>query len=240
MLQFFYYIFIFDTLQASQTKSNHISVMASRWPQDEKAFLKWFWVRNNGNNLVKKLNNVPGQEDCIRREKYSPHIYGVVINQPVFPVQEKGKEWKLCKIGFTHCDTTQGRQGTKNRMEQVEREVKNNDDLKREAKTFFVLRIGAVDTTPYRETEGRIRGKVGKRVCTKKAKALKLPNPTEWVLTTQKHIGQIVKMKDEKARKVKTNMEGDVIDFFKDMDESNTPTPPKQFEVEWLKCECCK
>ena len=115
-------------------------------------------------------------------------------------------------------------------MEQVENEVKKNFH---DASTIFVLRIGAVDTTPYRFTENRIREKVGKRLCKRKAMELNLPNPTEWVLTTQKHIYEIVKKKNEKANAVKEGMAGDVIDFFKEI-QGPPPPPAKLKEDGWF------
>lgn len=203
--------------------TTYFSVMASKstWPKTEKDFVKWFWDGTNGNNLIKKLNNASPSGDRIRREKNAPHIYGVVLNQGTFPFQFQRKQWKLCKIGFTQCTTTQGEN---NRMEQVEREVKKT----RDASILFVLRISAVDTSRYQETEKRIRDKVGKRLCIKKANELKLPNPTEWVLTTQKHIdlikGQINLIKEKK--------EGDVIDFFKHIPDP--PPPPEKHRGEWF------
>lgn len=130
--------------------TTYFSLMASKryWPENEEAFVNWFWVGTNGNNLIKKLNNTSPSGDRIRREKYPPHIYGVVLNQGTFPFQdEQGEQWKLCKIGFTQCTTTEGEN---NRMEQVEREVKKTSQ---DASTLFVLRISAVDTSRYQETE---------------------------------------------------------------------------------------
>ena len=63
--------------------------------------------------------------------------------------------------------------------------------------TLFALRIGSVDTTPFHETENRIRRKVGTPIKTAKAKELNLPVPTEWVLTTQEHIDKIKKAIEE-------------------------------------------
>ena len=72
--------------------------MASEWPKDEKTFLRWFWQGTNGNNLVKKLNNVPRLRDYIRRETYPPHIYGVVLNHGTFPFKEEGSSGNYAKL----------------------------------------------------------------------------------------------------------------------------------------------
>ena len=96
--------------------------------------------------------------------------------------------------------------------------------------TLFALRIGSVDTTPFHETENRIRRKVGTPIKTAKAKELNLPVPTEWVLTTQEHIDKIKaaikEMKDAKLKKGKVDITAvpDLIDVF--LSKCSLPTPP--------------
>lgn len=96
------------------------------------------------------------------------------------------------------------------------------------------LYYGSLRLTPrgIKRQKKRIREKVGKRLCKEKADKLKLPNPTEWVLTTQKHIDLIKEKKDEKTKAVKEKKEGDVIDFFKDI--KVTPSPPAKYKGEWF------
>ena len=169
-------------------------------PGNSADFPKWFWTGSNGNNLIRVLNFYALEEkigdDRIRREKEYPCVYALVLNN--FP---KAKDWKLVKVGFTHKST---KKDSNNRMEQLTREIESN--LKQEATaskppvmvaTLFALRIGSVDTTPFHETENRIRRKVGTPIKTAKAKELNLPVPTEWVLTTQEHIDKIKKAIEE-------------------------------------------
>ncbi|XP_031549549.1 uncharacterized protein LOC116287082 [Actinia tenebrosa] len=197
----------------------------------EDEFLKWFWEGSYGNNLVRKLNNYAQEQnldDRIRREKESPAVYAVVVNAGDFPFKENGKQWKLCKVGFTHRSIKKGG----SRMEKVCKQIKDqcSEGLGQHttASTLFALRIGAVDTTSFSATEKRIREKVGKPVRKEKAKELCLPFPTEWVLTTQEHIDTIKEKKEEKMSDVDEG--GDVIDFFKGI--KNTPELPEEYE-EW-------
>ena len=106
-------------------------------------FCKWFWNGSNGNNLIKKLNGSSQNtsNDSIRREKFRPTVYCIVLNDGQFPGKsvemtetERTKEvqWKLCNVGFTHVDTTTG---TNNRMEVVKNEVcrKYKDNKRKKA-----------------------------------------------------------------------------------------------------------
>lgn len=98
------------------------------------------------------------------------------------------------------------------------------------ASVLFALRIGSVDTSSYHKTEARIRGKVGTPIKKEKAKERNLPVPTEWVLTTQRHID---KMKGKlKARKVKGFTSGEAIEIFKDI---TPPTIPRDTLPGWVK-----
>lgn len=204
---------------------------------EETAFLEWFWKKSHGNDLVTKLNAYAQgkqKEDRIRREKESPVVYCVVLNDADFPFKdEKGKQWKLCKVGFTHRPIKRG-QG--NRMEVVENKIvtkyNNHNEKEAEASTLFALRIGAVDITPFHDTEKRIREKIGKPVRKEKAKELGLPLSTEWVLTTQEYIDNITAMKDKKMKDVNESGKGDVIDIFKGM--KDPPVPPTKHQGSWF------
>ena len=112
--------------------------------------------------------------------------------------------------------------------------------------TLFALRIGSVDTTPFHETEDRIRQKVGTPIKTAKAKELNLPVPTEWVLTTQKHIVKIkaaikeMKHEEPKEGKVDITAEPDLIDvFLSEYSLPPPPLPPTEFQ-DWIKKEAGK
>lgn len=198
------------------------------WPKTREEFVReWFWRGTNGNDLIKELNTSrPSRgNDYIRREKARPTVYGIVLNKGLG--DEVDHEWKLCKVGFTHVNTDPG-EG--NRMEQVIADIKRKYDSKgkgRKAKpdVLFVLAIGAVDTTPFSDTEKRIRNAVGWPLDKKVAKELGLPCSTEWVLTTQKFIDVI----KDKIKKLKGN--ADPIDLFKDCKFN----PPKQ--PSWVKLD---
>ena len=118
--------------------------------------------------------------------------------------------------------------------------------------TLFALRIGSVDTTPFHETEKRIRQKIGTPITKEKAKELKLPVPTEWVLTTQKHINEIkaaiekikkfTEEEDKKLKKGEVDITAvpDLIDVF--LSKCSLPTPPlppTEFQ-DWIQKEAGK
>ncbi|XP_078350235.1 uncharacterized protein LOC144635040 isoform X2 [Oculina patagonica] len=200
-------------------------------------FCDWFWVGSNGNDLIKKLNASKKRVDFIRREKYRPVVYCIVLNDGQFPGKTKDEtktevQWKLCKVGFTQVDTATG---TNNRMEDVRKKICSKYESKREGQkaspsVLFVLSIGAVDTTPYLQTEKRIREAVGWPIGKKLAKENGLPCSTEWVLTTQAFIEKIKESIDQK----KKEGTADPIDLFKTLKyrdpKAQNPKPPS----EWL------
>lgn len=170
------------------------------------ALIRWFWERSNGNDFIKQLNAYARRKnwpDRIRRERYSPHVYGIVLN--AFP--NVASKWKLVKVGLTQRSI---QKGSNNRMEQLERQLKLRGF---NPSTLFVLPIGSVDTSLSIDVEGRIRKKVGKVLKKRKAIDFKLPITTEWVVTTQKHIDEILKKMEDKKRECSE----DVIDAFKDI-----------------------
>ena len=203
--------------------------MDDYWPETKDEFLEWFWVGQNGNNLIKELNQTRNTgRNTIRREKFRPHIYGIVLNDDDFPFKGQ-RQWKLCKVGFTHKDTTRGKS---NRMKQLQGKIESKYGEKNKRKpiasVLFVLAIGAVDTTEYKETEERIRKKVGRPVRKEVAKKYGLECSTEWVLTTQSHITRIKRMIDSFTKV------GDKIDIFKDLREGDVPMPRRRYQKEWL------
>lgn len=187
------------------------------------AFLEWFWKGTNGNDLIRELNSYAQKKDLddrIRREKDCPHVYAIVLNNFT---KARDEEWKLVKVGFTHKSI---KRNSNNRMEQLQKiiESKLNKDSNRaataskpevKASVLFAVRIGSVDTTPFHDTEARIRGKVGIPIKTAKAKEHNLYAPTEWVLTTQSQIKEILKKLDDK--KAESGSAEDLIDVFKDI-----------------------
>ena len=226
-------------------------------PDKSADFPKWFWTGSNGNNLIRVLNFYALEEktgdDRIRREKEYPCVYALALNNFL---EEKDRDWKLVKVGFTHKST---KKDSNNRMEQLTREIESN--LKQEATaskspvmvaTLFALRIGSVDTTPFQETEKRIRRKVGTPIKTAKAKELNLPVPTEWVLTTQSHINKMKKAinevktstteENEKLKKGEVDIIAvpDLIDVFLSKQSLTTPPlPPTEFQ-DWIQKEAGK
>lgn len=200
-------------------------------------FLKWFWEGTNGNELIRELNSYAQKnelDDRIRREKYCPNVYAIVLNN--FPIAGD-KKWKLVKVGFTHKSI---KRNSNNRMEQLQKiiESKLNKDSNRaatasnsevKASVLFAVRIGSVDTTPFRDTEDRIRGKVGTPIKTAKAEEQNLHAPTEWVLTTQSHIDEILERLDTK--KAESGSAEDLIDVFKVLKPPQVP--PNKFS-DWV------
>ena len=210
-------------------------------PKKSANFPEWFWTKSNGNNLIRVLNFYALEkkigDDRIRREKEYPCVYALALNN--FPMPE-GRDWKLVKVGFTHKST---KKDSNNRMEQLTREIESNLNQGATASnppvtvaTLFALRIGSVDTTPFHETEKRIRRKVGTPITKERAKELNLPVPTEWVLTTQSHIEKMkdaineVKKstteEDEKLKKGEVDITAvpDLIDVF--LSKRSLPAPP--------------
>ena len=187
------------------------------WPKTKEEFMEWFWNGSNGNLLIKDLNaSTYRSTDFIRRESLAirPVVYCIVLNDGKFPYKEGHTQWKLCKVGFTHGNT---KERTGNRMEQVKADIKRKYHKKtaRDADTavIFKLAIGAIDTTPYFDTEERIRKAMGCPLKKELAKKLGLPYSTEWVLTTQDFIDEVQK------RKLNAKLKGgnDAIDLFKDL-----------------------
>lgn len=183
--------------------------MAAR-NEDWDDFLRWFWNQSNGNYLIKRLNEyarLNNWSDRIRREKYIPHIYGIVLNGFRNPEESDAPHWKLVKVGLTHKSI---QRGSNNRMEQLERKLRRKGF---NPSTLFVLPIGSLDTNLFHHTEGRIRKKVGRPLKKQKAIEFELPVPKEWAVTTQEHIDEINRKVDAKKRECSV----DVIDVFKDI-----------------------
>jgi len=200
---------------------------------EDEDFLRWFWDGGNGNELIEKLNTYAQNEnksDRIRREKERPTIYVIVLNYGEEPFKHDDVQWKLCKVGFTHCSI---QKGSGNRMEQVKKQIilkygsdKSEQDKKKiKPSVLCVLPIAAVDTTPFNETEKRVRDKIGTPIHKDKAKEQKLPVPTEWVLTTQEHIDDV----KAKIKEIKETA-GELIASLQNL---NPPEVPDEYKNEW-------
>lgn len=52
----------------------------------DEQFLEWFWSESNGNKLIQFLNKHTQKEhnDELRRERYLPFLYGLVLNDIVY------------------------------------------------------------------------------------------------------------------------------------------------------------
>ena len=173
-----------------------------------KAFLKWFWQGQNGNNLINFLNKHkhPMHKDKLRREKWSPFAYGLVLNGDIYNGPSPGntnfnKKFKLVKIGFTQCSTASDEN---NRMEQIIKKIKKKFKEVNDVAVIFVLMKNAIDTSSHHEFEERLRLNFGIPVEKNYAKSLELPVPTEWVLTTQEYIEKLKKYIKEQLEEKKS------------------------------------
>lgn len=193
-------------------------------------FMTKFWSYKNGNDLIRSLNKyarkkkMMGYGDSVRREKYSPAIYGIVLNRRKF--LKLREDYRLVKVGFTH---TYIAHGTGNRMEILIKEIKRKCETRAKPEILFVSPIGCVDTKPFYDTEKKIREKVGTPVKKKKITKIDLPVPTEWVLTTKKHIDKItkeiekIKRENEKKESKKGYYPKDLIEAFKEIKDRDIP-----------------
>lgn len=165
---------------------------------DEKErFCSWFWSGTNGNKLIDALNvnNSESKGSQIRRvHEGLPHIYCVVLNDDNNPGKNGNVQWRYCKVGITHADTTTD---TNNRMETVRKETETNTGKK--AAILFVLPVKASDSRRDNAIEKSVREHVGLPVNKKLAHLYKFPVITEWVITTQAYINFIDEKKPEKA-----------------------------------------
>ena len=146
------------------------------------SFLRWFWSRGNGNDFIKFLNTHehPRHNDKLRREAFSPFVYGTVFKGTIYHDADVDfqRKFKMMKIGFT--------QGT---LKQIKQRFKVDRD--ENFSLIFFLSKSAIDTSRHNEFEERIRKKVGMPVNKEYARSLELKEPTEWVLTTQHYIDDL-------------------------------------------------
>ena len=153
------------------------------------SFLRWFWSRGNGNDLMKFLNTHehPRHNDKLRREAFSPFVYGIVFKVTIYHDADVDfqRKFKMMKIGFT--------QGT---LKQIKQRFKVDRD--ENFSLIIFLSKSAIDTSRHNEFEERIRKKVGMPVNKEYARSLELKEPTEWVLTTQHYIDDLKRYINEK------------------------------------------
>ena len=74
----------------------------------DEQFLEWFWSKSNGNKLIQFLKKHTQKEhsDELRRERYPPFVYGLVLNDVAYSgTNSRGnafnKKFRLMKIGFS-------------------------------------------------------------------------------------------------------------------------------------------
>ena len=150
--------------------------------KESESFLRWFWSSGNGNDLIKFLNTHehPRHNDKLRREMFSPYVYGFVFKGTIYDGADRDfeRKFKMIKIGFTQCT-----------LKQIKKRFKDDRD-ENIALIFFVVK-SAIDTTRHHDFEERIRKKVGVPVKKQYARSLGLKEPTEWVLTTQNYIDEL-------------------------------------------------
>ena len=153
-------------------------------------FKNWFWFGQNGNTLIKHLNSDKGRQEIVRREKNSPYAYGIVLN--VNLLGDQYKTLKFVKIGFTQQGTSSD---CENRMTQVRREIERlGPHLQGKTAVLFVIMKNPVDTSTHSEFETNFRKRWGMPVSNDLTQRYNLPFHTEWVLTTQSFIVQMLKV----------------------------------------------
>ena len=182
-------------------------------------FKNWFWFHENGNTLIKHLNSDKGRQEIVRREKNSPHAYGIVLN--VNLPFDQFNTLRFVKIGFTQQGTSSD---CHNRMTQVRNEiVRRRGDP---GSVLFVIMKNPVDTSTHSQFEMNFRKKWGMPVSNEFAQYHNLPFPTEWVLTTQSFIDRMRKV-------IKQATQGGRIDasIFKDIrfDETELPQELRRY-----------
>lgn len=190
-------------------------ILSDKDEEEKQRFCSWFWSGTNGNKLIAalNLNNSESKGSQIRRvHEGQPHIYCVVLNDNNNPGKNGNVQWRYCKVGITHVDTTTGRG---NRMETVQKEIKDNTG--KEAAIVFVLPVKASDSRQDNAIEKSVRERVGLPVNKKLAHLYKFPVITEWVITTQAYIDSIVKKKTKTAAGLDTGFILELISKFKQL-----------------------
>lgn len=193
----------------------------------KKDFPEWFWNETNRDGLIKQLNTYARKKKLpyrIRLEINSPVVYAIVVNNYPLAGVQQNDQVKLAKVGFTHVSIGKD---ANNRMEQVQKQIEKAlapKAPKVKASILFPWRIRALDTRSFHDIEDDIRRKVGIPVKQANAKDLNLPAPTEWVLTTQKHINLIRNLRESKEWE-------EMFDIFEGIE---APAIPEEYQ-DWLK-----
>ena len=163
----------------------------------DNQFMNWFWSKGSGNKLIQSLNKHTQKEhnDELRRERYPPFVYGLVLNDIVYHGTSSwgnafNKKFRLIKIQFSEL--------IDNRIKQITKKFNNHG---KQITVIFYLKKNAVDTTWRRDFEKRIRNNFGIHIRREYAKSLGLEEPTEWVLTTTGYIEKFKKYQ-EKLKKL--------------------------------------
>lgn len=192
----------------------------------KKDFPEWFWNETNRDGLIKQLNTYALRKKLphrIRLEINSPVVYAIVVNNYPLAAEQQNDQVKLAKVGFTHVSIEKD---TNNRMEQVQKQIEKAlapKAPKVKASILFAWRIRALDTRSFHDIEDDIRRKVGIPAKQANVKDLNLPAPTQWILTTQKHINLIIKLKENKQWE-------EIFDIFEGIE---APAIPEKYQ-DWL------
>ena len=90
--------------------------------------MNWFWESKNGNELIKYLNTHkhPKHTDRIRRERYPPYVYAMILKGNVYDGEggrkaDFNEKFRLLKVGFTQCSV---KDGDNTRMKQIKEKFK--------------------------------------------------------------------------------------------------------------------
>ena len=79
--------------------------------KESDSFKRWFWSDENGNDLIKFLNTHehPRHNDKLRREMFSPFVYGIVFKGTINDDADLDfeRKFKMMKIDFTQCSLKQ-------------------------------------------------------------------------------------------------------------------------------------
>jgi len=142
------------------------------------SFIKWFWTcSRDSDKLIKDLNRASFRHGFVTKQGHPSFIYGVVVHD-----YEDTYNWRLCKIGFT--------EGFTQRKENVAKTI-NKTWTKAKPETIFELRKDDTDKRRGLTTETWVRKRFGFWLDKELAKELRLPCPTEWVLTHQRFIKHV-------------------------------------------------
>lgn len=173
--------------------------MASNdWPEEVAEVAEWFWNENKtaiskkGKNLIRELNSAALGNKGVRYEEQRPHIYAVKVKRMKLVIETSAGTQKmtLVKVGYTHTDTSTYNNDTRinTLMKDIKKTIKKSWNIEADCVPIFVLPIDALDTRQFTDIEAEVRSRVGINVPKNIGKTLRVPVPTEWVVTTKAFI----------------------------------------------------